>query len=145
MSMKLDKCPKCGLSLPAPDVSCARCGLVFDKWRPVSTHAEVIVTNGDLRDDYRVLAPLFTYTTDRDGIVRTTAEKYGITMEVAASSDLDLLHTFATGERFVSHSLLPLAFAVCVESLKRACLKAGGDAVVEMRVDVDIDSGKLSE
>ena len=32
--MKLDTCPKCNLSLPAADISCARCGLVFAKWTP---------------------------------------------------------------------------------------------------------------
>jgi hypothetical protein len=36
--MKLADCPKCGLTLPAPDETCPKCGLIFAKWsapRPV--------------------------------------------------------------------------------------------------------------
>jgi len=56
-------CPNCGLRVVDPGgPSCPRCGVVFAKLatsRKLTKPSEIVVTTGDLHEDYTILGPVF--------------------------------------------------------------------------------------
>jgi hypothetical protein len=132
-------CPKCGFDLPAPADTCPKCGLIFAKWTgPKKTSRDILVTTGDLRDVYQVLRPVYFSTSNRNKVLDQTAAKFGIPMDGSGTPDL-MLAVFANYAE-VKWTAFPAAFEVCVEGIRRACFALGGDAVVAMRQDIDIDN-----
>ena len=133
-------CPKCGFRLPAPADACPKCGLVFAKWTgPVKIGREITVTTGDVRDAYRVLRPVYFSVSNRNRMLDQTAAKLGIPMDGSGTPDPALVQ-FASQAQ-INWTAFPVAFDVCVEGIRRACLAVGGDAVVAMRQDIDLGEG----
>lgn len=136
-------CPKCGLHLPAPDRVCPKCGLIFAKFIPAARKPEeIIVTTGELQRPYDVIGPIMFQTTNRDRAMDAAAKQFGLKLDQDSLEGSWMLVAGANVP--VAYKVLPTAFAVCVEGLKRACLKVGGDAVVWMRQDTDIEPAGMT-
>lgn len=138
-------CPRCHTGLTGEEVDCPRCGVVLAKAAKVVTAvvkkpSEIIVTTGDLRQEYRVIEPVYAYVTDQDGMLTKVAKELG----VSEPTDAGLARAFSDillfGAANVTHARFPTAFRVCVALLRRACIKLDGDAVIWLRQDVDISS-----
>jgi hypothetical protein len=88
---------------------------------------------------YDVIRPVYFSVSNRNQMLDQMAAKFGIPMESTAVRDaaLAIFLDYAN----VNWMAFPVAFEVCVEGLRRACLAVGGDAVVSMRQDVDVAEG----
>lgn len=139
-------CPKCAFVLSAPADSCPKCGVVFSKVPPTRRalrSKDVVVSTGDIRGDYEVLGPVF-FAVSNKGLFSSQLDeltrKHGIPATGSTWSDGDIGWAFLAGEWPVGHQQFPRGFLVCIEELKLQTLRLGGDGVIWLRQDVDLDT-----
>jgi uncharacterized protein YbjQ (UPF0145 family) len=133
-------CPKCGFQHTAPTEVCAKCGVVFARFAPEKVRisaGQVVVSTTTLSEPFTTLGPVHAVTTDNHGVLTAAAKKLGIEMEAIGA--FEFLSAMQPGEARVKLEAIPVAFTVCVEQLKREAAKIGGDAVVGMRMNYDLD------
>jgi len=138
-------CPKCGFISAAAIDSCPQCGVIFAKFAPEKRKivpSTVRITTGDIKEDYEILKPVF-FSVSNKGVfssqLKKLAKKHNIVGVSAQGRGADLLWIFA-GEWPVEHQDFPIAFVVCLEELKVQAASIGGDAVIWLRQDIDLDT-----
>lgn len=138
-------CPKCGFVLVGRLDSCPKCGVIFAKFSTTKRKvlpSTVRVTTGDIREEYEILQPVY-YSVSNKGLfssqLKKLVKKHNIITPQTAGHGTDLFWMFA-GEWPVEYQDFPLAFAVCLEELKIQSASLGGDAIIWLRQDVDLDT-----
>lgn len=107
----------------------------------------VIVTTGDLKEDYEIIGPVYFQVSNKGLFSSTLSDlvnKYSAEIEEMKNhalmserrSDLG----FLWGEYSVGQNDFEKAFFVATQELKKRALMLGGDAVVSMRQDIDLDT-----
>ena len=107
----------------------------------------VIVTTGDLKEDYEIIGPVFFQVSNKGIFSSTLSElvnKYSAEIEEmknnALMSERRTDWGFLWGEYSVGQNDFEKAFFVATQELKKRALMLGGDAVVYMRQDIDLDT-----
>ena len=108
---------------------------------------DIIVTTGDLKQDYQVLGPVYFQVSNK-GLFSSALSK--LTKEYKAEIDqmkkqgqMDEGRAdwgFLYGEWSVGQSDFEQAFFVAVQELKKRAAIVGADAIIGMRQDVDLDT-----
>ena len=107
----------------------------------------VIVTTGDLKEDYEIIGPVYFQVSNKGIFSSTLSElvnKYSAEIEEmknhALMSERRSDWGFLWGEYSVGQNDFEKAFFVATQELKKRALMLGGDAVVSMRQDIDLDT-----
>ncbi|WP_440444668.1 heavy metal-binding domain-containing protein [Phascolarctobacterium sp.] len=107
----------------------------------------VIVTTGDLKEDYEIIGPVYFQVSNKGMFSSTLSElvnKYSAEIEEmknnALMSERRTDWGFLWGEYSVGQNEFEKAFLVAIQELKKRALMLGGDAVVSMRQDIDLDT-----
>ena len=107
----------------------------------------VIVTTGDLYEDYEIIGPVYFQVSNNGMFSSTLSElvnKYSAEIEEmknnALMSERRTDWGFLWGEYSVGQNEFEKAFFVAIQELKKRALMLGGDAVVSMRQDIDLDT-----
>lgn len=107
----------------------------------------VIVTTGDLKDNYEIIGPVFFQVSNKgifSSTLRELVNKYSAEIEEmknhALMSERRSDWGFLWGEYSVGQNDFEKAFFVATQELKKRAVMLGGDAVVSMRQDIDLDT-----
>lgn len=107
----------------------------------------VIVTTGDLKEYYEIIGPVYFQVSNKGMFSSTLSElvnKYSAEIEEmknnALMSERRTDWGFLWGEYSVGQNEFEKAFFVAIQELKKRALMLGGDAVVSMRQDIDLDT-----
>lgn len=107
----------------------------------------IIVTTGDLKDDYEIIGPVFFQVSNKGLFSSTLSElinKYSAEIEEMRNSALINKERIdwggLWGQRSVGQNDFEKAFFVAVQELKKRAVVLGGDAIVSMRQDIDLDT-----
>lgn len=107
----------------------------------------VIVTTGDLKEDYEIIGPVYFQVSNKGLFSSTLSDlvnKYSAEIEEmknhALVSERRSDWGFLWGEYSVGQNDFEKAFFVATQELKKRALMLGGDAVVSMRQDIDLDT-----
>lgn len=107
----------------------------------------VIVTTGDLKENYEIIGPVFFQVSNKGIFSSTLSElvnKYSAEIEEmknhALMSERRSDWGFLWGEYSVGQNDFEKAFFVATQELKKRAVMLGGDAVVSMRQDIDLDT-----
>lgn len=107
----------------------------------------VIVTTGDLKEDYEIIGPVYFQVSNKGLFSSTLSDlvnKYSAEIEEmknhALMSERRSDWGFLWGEYSVGQNDFEKAFFVATQELKKRALMLGGDAVVSMRQDIDLDT-----
>ncbi len=107
----------------------------------------VIVTTGDLKEDYEIIGPVYFQVSNKGLFSSTLSDlvnKY--IAEIVEMKNHALMSErrsdwgFLWGEYSVGQNDFEKAFFVATQELKKRALMLGGDAVVSMRQDIDLDT-----
>lgn len=107
----------------------------------------VIVTTGDLKEDYEIIGPVYFQVSNKGLFSSTLSDlvnKY--TAEIEEMKNHALMSErrsdwgFLWGEYSVGQNDFEKAFFVATQELKKRALMLGGDAIVSMRQDIDLDT-----
>jgi hypothetical protein len=114
---------------------------------PVENADAIIVTTGDLRQDYEVIGPVFFQVSNK-GILSSQlsrlAKKYD--EEIAQMREQGQIGQsrndwgFLIGEWSVGQSTFEQAFYIAVQELKKRAAMLKADTIVGMRQDIDLDT-----
>lgn len=125
-----------------------------EKQRKIDAHnklreltKDVVVTTGDLRQDYDIISPIFFQVSNRDlfssKFTKLTKQYEAelLALERRQSGALsELTMGFIMGEWSVGESDFEKDFYIATEELKRKSLALGTDAVICMKQDIDLDT-----
>lgn len=107
----------------------------------------VIVTTGDLKENYEIIGPVYFQVSNKGLFSSTLSDlvnKYSAEIEEmknnALMSERRTDCGFLWGEYSVGQNDFEKAFFVATQELKKRALMLGGDAVVSMRQDIDLDT-----
>ena len=107
----------------------------------------VIVTTGDLKEDYEIIGPVYFQVSNKGLFSSTLSDlvnKYSAEIEEmknnALMSERRTDWGFLWGEYSVGQNDFEKAFFVATQELKKRALMLGGDAVVCMRQDIALDT-----
>ena len=107
----------------------------------------VIVTTGDLKEDYEIIGPVYFQVSNKGLFSSTLSDlvnKYSAEIEDMKNSALMSERRsdwgVLWGEYSVGQNDFEKAFFVATQELKKRALMLGGDAVVSMRQDIDLDT-----
>lgn len=107
----------------------------------------VIVTTGDLKEDYEIIGPVYFQVSNKglfSSNLSDLVNKYSAEIEEmknhALMSERRSDWGFLWGEYSVGQNDFEKAFFVATQELKKRALMLGGDAVVSMRQDIDLDT-----
>lgn len=107
----------------------------------------VIVTTGDLKENYEIIGPVYFQVSNKGLFSSTLSDlvnKYSAEIEEmknnALMSERRTDWGFLWGEYSVGQNDFEKAFFVATQELKKRALMLGGDAVVSMRQDIDLDT-----
>ena len=133
-------CPKCGFRHTSAVPACAKCGIVFARFSPEKRRVyagQVVVSTESLSEPVDTIGPVYAVTTNLKGVLDAAARKLGI--DTRAVTDSEVLSALVFGDSVANFQAFPIAFAVCVEQLKRQAAAQGGDAVIGLRMNFDLD------
>lgn len=107
----------------------------------------VIVTTGDLKENYEIIGPVYFQVSNKGLFSSTLSDlvnKYSAEIEDmknhALMSERRSDWGFLWGEYSVGQNDFEKAFFVATQELKKRAVMLGGDAVVSMRQDIDLDT-----
>jgi uncharacterized protein YbjQ (UPF0145 family) len=117
--------------------------------------SEIILTTGDLKQDYHVIGPVYYQISNRGGGLFTSSlfeqlvtkytsqlnkmKKSGTVSANEKGTSLDVMRGFF-GEAFVAPSKFEMAFYIASEELKLRASLMKADAIICMRQDIDLDT-----
>ena len=111
----------------------------------------IIVTTGDIKEEYEIIGPVYFQVSNK-GLFGSTLDTY----RYIYKSEIERMKSegtmsqeetdwgFLYGEWSVGQNSFESAFYIAVQELKVRTLLLGGDAVISMRQDIDIDTNGLS-
>ncbi len=138
--MELDKCPKCGFAIGSPSPECPKCGILFAKFAPERKKlyaSEVVVSTESLSEPFETIGPVYTVTTNRGSVLDMAARDLGIHSQAIGGGEI--VSALVFGDSVANFKAFPIAFKVCTESLKKQAAALGGDAVIGVRMNFDLD------
>ena len=107
----------------------------------------IIVTTGDLKEDYEIIGPVFFQVSNKGLFSSTLSDlvnKYSAEIEEmknhALMSERRSDWGFLWGEYSVGQNDFEKAFFVATQELKKRAVMLSGDAIVSMRQDIDLDT-----
>lgn len=107
----------------------------------------IIVTTGDLKQDYEVIGPVYFQVSNKglfssalDKLVKKYSSEIARKKKEGTISREKADWGFLYGEWSVGQSDFEKAFFVAVEELKVRAAMVGADAVIGMRQDIDLDT-----
>lgn len=108
---------------------------------------DMIVTTGDLKEDYDVIGPVYFQISNKglfgsalSKLTREYANEIQAMKRKGAMSEGQMDWGFLYGEWSVGQSDFEQAFFVATEELKKRAQMVGADAIVAMRQDIDLDT-----
>ena len=109
--------------------------------------SKVVVTTGDLKQDYEILGPVYFQVSNKGlfGSALSNLKKKYIN-EIQAMKQRGAMSEdradwgFLYGEWSVGQSDFEAAFYIATEELKKRAEMVGADAVICMRQDIDMDT-----
>ena len=109
--------------------------------------SKVIVTTGDLKQDYEILGPVYFQVSNKGlfgSALKTYVMKYQAEIQemkrAGTMSQERADWGFLYGEWSVGQSDFEKAFFVATEELKKRGEMVGADAIICMRQDIDMDT-----
>ena len=118
-------------------------------------HQAIVVTTGDVKQDYEVIGPVYFHISNKpEGFASSRYLEYKDVYEKEIE-DRKRSGAFQQapsgqgawgcvwGEYCMGQSAFEFAFFISVEELKKRAAMLGGDAVVFMRQDIDLDTEVL--
>ena len=109
--------------------------------------SNVIVTTGDLKQEYEILGPVYFQVSNKGlfgSTLKTLMKKYEAEIQQKKKAGIMTENRsdwgFLYGEWSVGQRDFEKAFFVATEELKKRAEMVGADAVICMRQDVDIDT-----
>jgi hypothetical protein len=115
----------------------------------------IIVTTGDIKQDYEIIGPVYFQISNKpEGFASSTYMEYKAVYEqelanLKRSGEFQGTRSgntewgYVWGEYCLGESAFEFAFYISVEELKKRAAMLGGDAVVFMRQDIDLDTEVL--
>lgn len=107
----------------------------------------MIVTTGDLKQDYEILGPVYFQVSNKGlfgSALGTLVKKYQAEIQQMKTSGTMSQERadwgFLYGEWSVGQSDFEKAFFVATEELKKRAEMVGADAIIGMRQDIDMDT-----
>lgn len=108
---------------------------------------DMIVTTGDLKEDYDVIGPVYFQISNKglfgsalSKLTREYANEIQAMKGKGTMSEGQMDWGFLYGEWSVGQSDFEQAFFVATEELKKRAQMVGADAIVAMRQDIDLDT-----
>ena len=108
---------------------------------------DIIVTTGDLKQDYIVLGPVYFQVSNKglfESALGSLKRQYKDEIQAMKSSGAMSADRadwgFLYGEWSVGQNDFEAAFFIAIEELKKRAAMVGADAVICMRQDIDIDT-----
>lgn len=113
--------------------------------------SDIIVTTGDLKQDYEVLGPVYFQVSNK-GLFGSALDKFKkkYMSEIQDKKDKGSMSEdtqdwgFLYGEWSVGQNDFEAAFFIATEELKKRAKMVGADAVIGMRQDIDMDTNSFS-
>lgn len=109
--------------------------------------SKVIVTTGDLKQDYEILGPVYFQVSNKglfSNALETYVRKYQKEIQAMKRSGTMSQDRpdwgFLYGEWSVGQSAFEKAFFIATEELKKRGEMVGADAIICMRQDIDMDT-----
>lgn len=107
----------------------------------------IIVTTGDLKQDYDVLGPVYFQVSNKGlfnnqlaKLVEAYSKEIQQMKKQGQMSEYKFDWGFLYGEYSVGQSSFEQAFFVGVQELKKRAAIVGADAIIAMRQDIDLDT-----
>lgn len=111
---------------------------------------EMIVTTADLKCNYEIIGPVYYQISNKgvfSSVLSQKKEEYALEIEKwrregqasDKKTDWGFLYDFSVGQNEFDN-----AFYIAVQELKIRAKRIGGDAIIGMRQDIDIDSNGLA-
>lgn len=117
----------------------------------LSRYRDVIVTTGDLKRNYEVIGPVYFQVSNKgvfSSALGDLTKKYAAEIQAmkndGSMSEARADWGFLYGEWSVGQSQFESAFYVATQELKKRAALVGGDAVICMRQDIDLDTNAFS-
>jgi hypothetical protein len=146
------KCRYCTKEIADASRVCEHCGKDLIPGRvaapaELAARAPIIVTTGDLRQDYDIIGPVYFQVSNK-GLFSTALSKL-VTKHTAELAEIRkqgqltpfrMDWGFLYGEDTVGQGQFDQAFFVAVQELKLRAARIGADAVIGMRQDIDMDT-----
>jgi hypothetical protein len=112
---------------------------------------QVIVTTGDLKCEYEVLGPVYFQVSNKglfssalDSLTKKYAAEIATMKRSGTMSEARADWGFLYGEWSVGQNQFESAFYIATQELKKRAALVGGDAIIGMRQDIDLDSNGYS-
>lgn len=110
----------------------------------LANSSRIIVTTGDLKQDYEVIGPVYYQITNKGGGLSAVLKEYGEEIaqmrEEGTMSEYIIDWGFLFGEWSAGQNYFESAFFIATQEIKKRAALLGGDAVICMRQDIDIDT-----
>lgn len=107
----------------------------------------IIVTTGDLKQDYDVIGPVYFQVSNKGlfnnqlaKLVEAYSKEIQQMKKQGQMSELKIDWGFLYGEYSVGQNSFEQAFFVAVQELKKRAAIVGADAIIGMRQDIDLDT-----
>lgn len=107
----------------------------------------IIVTTGDLKEDYEIIGPVYFQVSNKgffssalDKLVRKYSDQISKMKKEGMMSREQADWGFLYGEWSVGQNDFEKAFFIAVEELKQRAAMLGADAIIAMRQDIDLDT-----
>lgn len=111
---------------------------------------EIIVSTGDLKKNYEVIGPIYIQVSNKGAfgstlttLIRKYRDEVKRQREEGRFSPKQRDWGFLYGEWGVGQSQFDEAFYVCVRELQERAAKMGGDAIIWLRQDIDLDTSAI--
>ena len=108
---------------------------------------DIIVTTGDLKQDYEIIGPVYFQVSNKgvfSSQLSMLMKEYGAELaQMKEQGQIEKPKTdwgFVHGEFSVGQNDFSKAFFIAVQELKNRAAMLGADAVVAMRQDIDLDT-----
>lgn len=108
---------------------------------------DIIVTNGDLKQEYEVIGPIYFQVSNKgifSSALSKLAKKYETEINQMRKNGLmgqaQADWGFLYGEFSIGQSEFEKAFFIAVQELKKRAELLGANAIISMRQDIDLDT-----
>jgi uncharacterized protein YbjQ (UPF0145 family) len=113
---------------------------------PACSFFDVVVTTGDIKQDYRIIGPVYFQLSNKaffQSEFRKYEEKHRRWLqEHYSNGQIQKARGWSGlfGEIAIGQSQFDTAFFIAVQELKLRAFRLGGNAIVAMRQDIDLDT-----
>ena len=116
-----------------------------------ATNPDFPVTTGDLHEDYEIIGPVYFQVSNKGLFSSSLSQLTSIySAQINAMKNSGTMSRekadwgFLYGEWSAGQNQFESAFYIATQELKKRALLVGGDAIIGMRQDIDLDSNGFS-